>query len=218
MASERVQTHSRCPAPPWILQIVFCGRCPSARSWPGLRLPTPKSDRWRRVRRPAGQRRTWNTARPSEESRRAGLSEEEEIHVFKLFLSNKNMDFILKSNDYCTHWHPPLVSTCCSTRWAAERTASPAGRALGSTPPCRCRHGKHLLCASPCADSSQADRIRETQRVMRNTQKGLDLWPFHKTIFIYKLNEGNTRFWALLFLVQLITESIFTNRIIMCFV
>lgn len=78
MVSGCVQTHSRCLATPWILQIIFCGKCPSARSWPGLRLPTPRSDRWRRVRRPAGQRRTWNTASPSEETRRVDLSEEEE--------------------------------------------------------------------------------------------------------------------------------------------
>lgn len=78
MASEHVQTLSRCPGTPWSLQIPSCERCPSATSWPGLHPPTPGSDRWRHVRKPGGQRRTWNTAKPSSEIHTEDLREEED--------------------------------------------------------------------------------------------------------------------------------------------
>jgi len=82
MAFEHVQTLSRCPGTPWSLQIISCGRCPFARSWPGLRLPIPGSDRWRRVRRPAGQQRIENTAKPSKEIHIKDLREEEAQEAF----------------------------------------------------------------------------------------------------------------------------------------
>lgn len=56
----------------------------------------------------------------------------------------------------CSYWSPPLVSTWCSTRSAAGRTASPPGPAPGNRPRCRCRPGRRLLSVSPCSDSYQA--------------------------------------------------------------
>lgn len=190
MASEHVQTPSQCPGTPWSLQITSCGRCPSARSWLCLHLPTPGSDRWRHVRRPAGQQRTENTAKTSEESHTVDLrritcplyfrnnSDEHETAVWKygLMTSHKKHWSLFHINNvvthnrrydsnYCTYWSRLLASTCCSTHWAAGRTASPRELFLGNMSLCHYRPGRHLLFASQCADSSQATR---TQRQRKN--------------------------------------------------
>lgn len=103
----------------------------------------------------AGRRRRWYTA---------------EIMFLLYYLSRdikkrKRNNFHVRHRSYWTYWSPPLASTCCSTRWAAGRTASPRGLAPGSTPRCHYRPGKHLLSASLCADSSQAARAQRHRKL-----------------------------------------------------